>query len=48
LRCRFRKHQPTTISAAIDGTPMATPSPMATGLFIPDAPPPWESASVGC
>ena len=36
----------TTTVPATDGTPMATPTPMATGLLMPDAPPLGESTTV--
>jgi hypothetical protein len=46
-RCRFRKHQATTAVPTAEGTPTATPIPIATGLLMPD-PPPSESAGAGC
>ncbi len=45
-RFRFRRHHMTTTVPATDGTPMATPTPMATGLLMPDAPPLGESTTV--
>lgn len=48
LRCRFRRHHITTIVPTTDGTPIATPTPMATGLLMPDPPSLGESTTVGC
>ena len=48
LRCRFRRHHITTIVATTDGTPIATPTPMATGLLMPGPPSLGEATTVGC